>query len=142
MRRKGCAAVLEAELVGVVDVEAGDIEDTLLEKGTELGMAAPGVEVGLGEVSEDIVKAGEGKLVLLAELGEVGEKLKGKAPGACAEFTQVEGLGAGEMLGLILPVGEDYFSIGRGNGGVTSNVMGNFALGPSVETALAEVVPL
>ncbi len=139
---EGFAAMLEGEAIAVVDIKASSIEDALLEEGLELGMAVPGVEVGLGKVGKDIAEVGEGELVLLAKLGEVGEKMEGKATGASTEFTQVEGLGTGEILGLILPVGEDYFSIGDRNGGITSNVVGDFALGPGVEAALGEVVPL
>ena len=71
----------------MVDIKAGDIEDALLEKGLELGMTLPGVEVGLGKVGENIAEVDEGNLVLLAELGEGGKKLKSKAPGTCTEFT-------------------------------------------------------
>ena len=142
LRREGFAAMLEGEAIAVVNVKASKIEDALLKEGLELGMAVPGVEVGLGEVGENIAEVGEGELVLLAKLGEVGEKMEGKATGASTEFTQVEGLGAGEILGLILPEGEDYFSVGSGNGGITGNIVGNLALGPGVETPLGEVVPL
>ena len=79
--------MLKGNMVVVADVKAGGIEDALLEEGLELGMTVPGVEVGLGKVGEDIAEVGKGQLVLLAELGEVGEKLKGKATRACTEFT-------------------------------------------------------
>ena len=120
---EGFTAVLESELVGVVDVEASCIENTLLEEGLELGMAVPGVEVGLGEVGEDIAEIGDGELVLLTKLGEVGKEMEGEATRTSAEFAKVEGLGTGEMLVLILPAGEDNFCVGDRNGGITGNIV-------------------
>lgn len=77
----GFATMVQGELIGVVDVKQGGVEDALLEEGLEAGVVVPVVEVGWGEVGEDVAKGGEGELEVLAEVGEVGEEVEGKATG-------------------------------------------------------------
>ena len=139
---QGFAAVLEDDLIVLLDVEASDIQDTLLEEGLKTRAIVPDIQIGLGKVGENIAKVRQGNLVSLTKIAEMGQKVKGKATRSCAQFAAVERLRTPDRLGLVLPACKDDFSVGRGNGGVTGNVVGNFALGPGVHAPVRKVVSL
>ena len=120
--------VQQPERLGLAGVEMGEIEDAALDKGLELGVAAPKVYRGADEIGHNVFEWQAAQPGLIQQAQELFEEVEGEAPRAGAQLDQVKRLGGVDRRGgvrfqTIPQESQNHPGVGIGDEGIAGDVV-------------------